>query len=198
MHHAQKSHKMTTYAIIFPKDAVQRPFSPLLTHPAQVFPTSDQTCSGSKQRPYVPWKQARQEHSARRRPQRSQKIKGRGIHTRILRAFEPHLPRRLLVAQRDIAHFEDSSLVRRPTSQFLSLALPATALRTSTDSSVDSLTRIFGNGMVSARKTRSSNGVCALPATASSNAVAREKAACSERSGSGRRANSLNSAASVE
>ena len=92
----------------------------------------------------------------------------------------------------------DSSLVRRPTSQFLSLALPATALRTSTDSSVDSLTRIFGNGMVSARKTRSSNGVCVLPATASSSAVARENAACSERSGNGRRANSLSSAASAE
>ena len=92
----------------------------------------------------------------------------------------------------------DSSLVSRPTSQFLSSAFPATALRTSGDSSVESLTRMFGNGMVSARKTRSSTGVCALPATASSNAVARENAAWSLRSGSGRLANSLNAAESVE
>ena len=68
-------------------------------------------------------------------------------------------------------------MVRRPTSQFLSSSLAATALRTSGLGSVDSLTKMFGNGIVSASMMRSSNGVCRLPATASSSAVARENAA---------------------
>ena len=55
----------------------------------------------------------------------------------------------------------------------------------------ESLTRMFGNGMVSARKTRSSTGVCALPATAKQCGGTGERCLVAPVR-SGRLANSLN------
>ena len=114
---------MTTYATIFPKDAFQRLFLLLLTHPAQVFPASDRMCSGLTQRPCAPWKRAPTEHSVRSRFPRIPKIKGSRIHIRILRAFEPHLPRCPLVAQRDIAHFEGLILGETPHQPILIIGI---------------------------------------------------------------------------
>ena len=97
--------KMTTYAIIFPQAAVERPSARRLKRPAPTAGASDRKHSDSRRRPCAPWSQAPPERPVRPAFPTSPGNQACRNHGGIFGAFKTHFPRRTFVAQRGGTHF---------------------------------------------------------------------------------------------